>query len=58
MRGRTPAQWYLVNQAYKRGDVLGLIEEHMPELSDGYPEWRSTMAVGPQHDRPAIRSKN
>ncbi len=38
-------------------DVLGLIEKHMPQLSDGYPERRLGMAVGPRPDRPEIRRK-
>jgi hypothetical protein len=38
-------------------DVLALVEEHMPEFKDGYPDRRLSMAVGPQSERPEIRPK-
>lgn len=38
-------------------DVLALTEEQMPELKDGYPDRRRSMAVDAQTERPEIRPK-
>lgn len=39
-------------------DVLALVATHMPELDDGYPDRRRSMAVGAQVEKPEIRPKN
>jgi hypothetical protein len=39
-------------------ETIALIEQHMPELADGYPDRRSGMAVRPRATKPEVRPRS